>query len=312
MLCMPYDRLRGRDGRASFTLVELVVVVAIGSVFISLGLAAVQRVRAAAQRTGCVTNLREIGLALVQYHEIYQSLPPGVVHPAFPPPLPQLYGPNRDPYPLLNWHGRLLPFIEQNPLWWLTEQAFRIDWYYQQDPPHVGLTTPMPLYVCPTDGFRMWRLPGGEPSPASTSYLGVSGTNDYRHDGLLFLDSHIHLADISDGTSNTLMVGERPPSLEHFYGRWYGSWGPWGMANAYLGVAETDVHEDYFGCPPGPYYYRSDSVNNPCSIFHFWSQHPGGANFLFADGSVRFIGYDAASVMPALATRAGGEAVSPP
>jgi hypothetical protein len=187
--------------------------------------------------------MRQLGLGLHHYHDTFERLPPGVVHPAFPPPFPQLYGRNTDPYPLLNWHARLLPFIEQSSLWQLTEQAFVHDWYQQDDPPHVGLTTPIMLFVCPADGLRIWSVRPGQESPASTSYLGIAGTNENCKDGVLFLDSHIRLADVTDGSSSTLMVGERPPSLEQFYGRWYGSWGPWGMANAFLGVEEDDVHD---------------------------------------------------------------------
>ena len=63
-------------------------------------------------------------------------------------------------------------------------------------------------------------------------------------------------------------------------------------------------------CSPGIYSYGAGNFSNQCDMFHFWSPHPGGANFLFADGSVRFVSYGAAPIMPALASRAGGEAVS--
>jgi prepilin-type processing-associated H-X9-DG protein len=223
-----------------------------------------------------------------------------------------LYGPNIDLYPLLNWHGRLLPYIEQDSLWELTERTYTQDWYLLGSPPHIGLTTLVMLFVCPPDGARSWPAPPPFVSAASTSYLGVSGTSESEHNGVLFLDSHIRFAEIVDGMSTTLMVGEGPPSLKRFYGRWYGGWVPWGMANAYLGVEETDVHNPSLRCPFGPYHFQSDRLDNPCSVYHFWSLHPGGANFLFADGSVHFLSYPAASVLPALATRSGAEVVSPP
>jgi prepilin-type processing-associated H-X9-DG protein len=87
---------------------------------------------------------------------------------------------------------------------------------------------------------------------------------------------------------------------------------PRGMANAYLGVAETDVGSPRSGCLVGPYRFMDGRRDDPCSRYHFWSMHPGGGNFLFADGAVHFLSYSAEPVMPALATRAGGEAVAVP
>lgn len=76
-----------------------------------------------------------------------------------------------------------------------------------------------------------------------------------------------------------------------------------------LAVKTRNRTGDYPDCPSGTYPYSPGRVNNNCDLFHFWSLHPGGANFAFADGSVRFLSYSAASVVPALATRAGGETV---
>lgn len=298
--------------RRGFTLLELVVVIAIIGVLTGLVLAGIQKVRGAALRLRCANNLRQIGLALHRYHDSFGSLPPGVSHPRLLPGIPPLYGRDTDPYPLLNWQGRLLPFIEQEALWQQTVQAYARDPYYIRNPPHVGITTPIPLYVCPTDGRRSRPgLPLDE-SPATTSYLGVSGTNEFRRDGVLYVDSSVRLADIMDGTSHTLVAGERPPSFDLFYGRWYGGWGPWGSANAFLGVREIHIGSSVTGCPAGPYRFGPGRLQDPCSTYHFWSLHSTGANFLIADGSVRFLGYSADPLLPALATRAGGEAVSLP
>ena len=79
-----------------------------------------------------------------------------------------------------------------------------------------------------------------------------------------------------------------------------------------LGVRERNFSADYKSCPPGPYKFAHGEPKNPCDTFHFWSLHPGGANFAFADGSVRFLSYAADSVMSALSTRAGGEVVAVP
>jgi prepilin-type processing-associated H-X9-DG protein len=131
---------------------------------------------------------------------------------------------------------------------------------------------------------------------------------------MLYLDSPTRFADVLDGSSQTLFVGERPPSADGARGRWYGGWGAWGTADSYLGVCETGVFDwvPNSGCPDGPYSFQPDRLDNPCSVFHFWSLHTGGANFLFVDGSVVFLGYSAATVLPALATREGGEVVELP
>jgi prepilin-type processing-associated H-X9-DG protein len=79
-----------------------------------------------------------------------------------------------------------------------------------------------------------------------------------------------------------------------------------------LGARERNFGGTYVsGCPLGPYHFVAGRVDQQCDLFHFWSLHSGGANFLFADGSVHFLSYQADTVLPALATRAGGEVVSP-
>src|SRR5262249_51159207 len=123
------------------------------------------------------------------------------------------------------------------------------------------------------------------------------------------------LADIHDGISNTLLAGERPPSADHNLGWWYAGWGQNrdGSAESVLGVNEMNTYSWTQGrCPPGPYEFQPGAVNNMCDAFHFWSLHSGGANFVLCDGSVHFLTYSAAPVMPALATRAGGEVVTIP
>jgi prepilin-type processing-associated H-X9-DG protein len=109
-----------------------------------------------------------------------------------------------------------------------------------------------------------------------------------------------------------LIVGERPPSADGLLGWWYAGWGQSkdGSAEMVLGAAERNDHPRYDKCPKGPYSFTAPQANNVCDLFHFWSYHRNGANFLFCDGSVHFIPYAAAPIMPALATRAGGEAVS--
>ncbi len=129
------------------------------------------------------------------------------------------------------------------------------------------------------------------------------------------MDSRIRLNDITDGTSSTLVAGERPPSADFWYGWWYAgvAQSGTGSPDMVLGVRELNVNAAFaWFCPPGPYHFQAGSINNQCDVFHFWSPHSGGANFLFADGHVQFLTYSADSILPALATRAGGEAADIP
>jgi prepilin-type processing-associated H-X9-DG protein len=119
--------------------------------------------------------------------------------------------------------------------------------------------------------------------------------------------------DIRDGTANTLMAGERPPSPDYWYGWWYAS-GFAGSGDTTLGVRERNDNHDpgMSQCAAGPYNFRAGLPTDMCDAFHFWSLHSGGANFAFCDGSVRFLSYSVDPIMPALATRAGGETVMIP
>ena len=112
--------------------------------------------------------------------------------------------------------------------------------------------------------------------------------------------------------ANALLVGERPPSANLIFGYSYCGVGnnSDGIGDNVLGVVEYNYGGYGGSCPEGPYKNGPGNPKTQCDAFHFYSQHIGGAHFLFADGSVRFLSYSAVSVMPALATRGGGEVVS--
>lgn len=288
-----------------FTLIELLVVIAIIGILFSLTLAAVQRVRRTAARLQCMNNLREIGLGLTNFHSTYGKLPPGM----------SLELISNQPFVHLSWHARILPFVEQDSLWKATEQAFQTapnD--FTMSPPHP-FPKVVPIYGCPADSRTSYPgMARGKFPAAFTSYLGVSGTRTLRRNGVLYMDSATKFADITDGASNTLMVGERPPSGDLWEGWWYAGFGcdGAGRGDMLLGVRDSGAGctIDLFDCPRKPVGFRPGQIDNNCDALHFWSLHSGGANFVFCDGSVRFLSYSADSILPALATRAGGEPVA--
>ncbi len=171
----------------------------------------------------------------------------------------------------------------------------------------------MRLYFCPADSRPFAGISVVSAGP--TSYLGNEGIDLYARNGVLYIDSQISFADVSDGASNTLAVGERPPSAQGDFGWWYAGEGQAkdGSCDNVLGVRERNDSKYGAGCPPGPYTFRPGRFQNQCDMFHFWSPHTGGgANFLLVDGSVHFLSYSANPILPALATRNGGEATSLP
>jgi prepilin-type N-terminal cleavage/methylation domain-containing protein/prepilin-type processing-associated H-X9-DG protein len=294
-----------------FTLLELLVVIGIVAILLGLLLSAVQRVRETAARTMCQNNLRQIGIGLHLYHDTQGSLPAGVRG-------------IDSRYPFMSWLTEILPYVEQGSLWAQAMRAYSIDPNFNDDPPHP-LATVVPLYACPADA-RSYRVGLSKSGlrVAFTSYLGVEGVNQVRKNGCLFLNSSIRLTDIGDGSSNTLLIGERPPSADGSFGWWYagigqlpptGSTDPLllnGSTAVVLGARERDVYMIQM-CPPSSSIFGPGRFDNQCDMFHFWSPHTGGgANFLFADGSVRFLPYSIAPLMPALASRSGGEVVNLP
>lgn len=287
--------------RPGFTLIELIVTLAIIALLVGLLLPAVQRVREAAARAKCANNLRQIGLALHSYEAAAGNFPTG--HHS-------LTNPEQMPY--TGWSLSTLPYLEQQPLF---DQAVRA--FARQPIPFDTLHLPVfaalvPPFQCPADE-RVSTIHVPERNivaVALTSYVGVTGMMPDATSGVLYNDSRVRMADIRDGTSNTLLVGERPPPGSLRLGWWYAGSGVDAQGSDGIILGVRDTAHPYFSPsgPPGPYGFAAGRLTEEWDAFHFWSLHPGGAHFAFADGSVHFLRYAADAVLPALATRAGGEA----
>ena len=272
---------------------------------------------------------RVLGQRSVCEHDSHDRLPPGNVTAERPTPMAGA-----------SWLVFLLPYVEHDALWREAERAHKAAPIYTTHnrftvPPHTAFAQPVAQFVCPADGRTGGPVysPYAKTEVAFTWYLGVSG-NDTLCEldgipipgqaskcGVFGTGSKFRFADVRDGLSNTLFIGERPPPAENVYGFWYGGF-PWGSyagaLNTAMGITELDGdqynRDTHCIWPYEPdcsftSYYQPGSLRNPESRFHYWSFHPGGANFAFVDGSVRFLTYSARPIMPALASRAGGEVV---
>lgn len=283
-----------------FTLLELIVVLGIIGVLIGLTVAGVQKARAAAGRVACANNLRQIGLALHHAHDAGGQFPPGTK-------------PWDAHYPHASWITRTLPYLDEAPAWADTRADYAVQRVFAGPPVHRNLARPLRTVLCPS-GHKQVGTTDDNVTAAFTYYLGVSGSVGMLSDGVLYRDSTTRFADIADGASNTLLVGERPPTPDNHFGWWYAGVGQTLDGSADFLLAAHDTNRTFRAptCPRGPYAFQSGRPDEMCDAFHFWSPHPGGAHFAFADGSVRFLRYTADDVLPALATRAGGESASAP
>jgi prepilin-type N-terminal cleavage/methylation domain-containing protein/prepilin-type processing-associated H-X9-DG protein len=313
--------------RSAFTLLELVVVIGILGVLAGMILPAIHKGRAAAQRLSCACNLKELGVALQAYHNSQGTFPPGsciggpwpagrhlgYYEPPFGAP-PNPYLRYRYGQQFFTFITRILPALGQEAIY------NQIDWnawpFFQGTPGNYLNAVQLRVLQCPADpnASRLWRR--GSHAAAASSYVGVNGSNQRAFDGILFVNARIPIDDITDGTSNTLIVGERALSPELLWGWWFAEIGEWPWFSApdvNLGVKEIDLNN-----PPQTEYvphdfYRPGSLDDPLyyNRWHNWSRHGGGSNWLLSDGSVRFITYATGrKVLEALATRAGGEALA--
>ncbi len=318
--------------RRGFTLIELLVVIAIIAVLIGLLLPAVQKVREASARAQCSNNLKQLALAAFNYEGSNGRFPSGInavvttksFVNSFPsPPTPGMS---------FNWRIALLPYIEQgnlyNELNLLTITGTNSQYNNCNGPTSVGATVVKTL-VCPSDivppsGLTTFTTGGVTYSLALASYGGNGGSNtgfwenSTPQDGVFAINSTVRILQITDGTSNTILMGERyhyDPTFDAIYPNekisTYGAW-PWANQNS------TEDNLLSAQAPIG-YMVPLGATSDPGFVFEdtrvgaYGSGHSGGgANFVFADGSVHFLAQAVSQpVLLALSTRAGGEVISP-
>jgi prepilin-type N-terminal cleavage/methylation domain-containing protein len=319
-------RDRGPRGGRAFTLIELLVVIAILAILVALLLPAVQAAREAARRVQCRNNLKQVGLALHGYHDVWLGFPPAYL--ARPDS-------GRELGAGWAWGTLILPFLEQRPVY----DAANFDFSYGsadgEDP--VGLLglfvnrtvmrTSVSIFLCPSDRGSEGpiELGGATIAGAPGQYVASAGWVDSSRapaagDGVLYANSRVALGDILDGSSATLMVGERSRSLVD--AAWSGVLGissppppyctkpGWPVQSCvrlmFLVMGRSGPSSDVVsGSTPG-----GNSLNRQAGADGFASLHPGGCQFLLGDGSVRFLKETVAPpVFRALASRAGGEVV---
>jgi prepilin-type N-terminal cleavage/methylation domain-containing protein/prepilin-type processing-associated H-X9-DG protein len=299
--------------RRAFSLIELLLVIAIIAILITLLVPAVQKVRAAAASAHCINNLRQIGVALHSHYDVYRRFPTLIG----PPTPTETHIHDR------GWMYEILSYLEETPL-------------HNEGPADSPLVsaTVVPAFICTADprdnaGGTFEpnaKYPNVNQPGAMTSYLAVLGKNnlvpatashppDDFNNGFLAEQVGRRKDDITDGLSNTLLAGERPPSADLAWGWWAA--GRFDNSLWAIMVSSWYVYHDTNGDSSGTwchdlYHFSQGDLNNYCDVNHFWSFHEGGGNWLLCDGSVRFLSYAAGTkIIPDMATINGAEVIPP-
>jgi prepilin-type N-terminal cleavage/methylation domain-containing protein/prepilin-type processing-associated H-X9-DG protein len=262
--------------RRAFTLIELLVVIAIIAVLVGLLLPAVQKVREAAARLRCKNNLKQIGLALHNYHDRNHALPPGYAT--------QIAPSGAEIGPGWGWAAHLLDDLEQNNV----KRQIDFGMTIGGSAHIVPRTQILKVFLCPSDNDIGTFTTAGVPvQVAPANYVGVFGTNEIEDNpgagnGTFFRNSKVRFGDILDGLSSTYVVGERSSDIA--LATWTGAI-PGAQVPLVRDPAEIEGH---FLLVLG----RGDhQPNHPHShIDDFYSRHAQGLNCLFGDGSVHSIG----------------------
>jgi prepilin-type N-terminal cleavage/methylation domain-containing protein/prepilin-type processing-associated H-X9-DG protein len=340
---------KSRRKRSAFTLIELLVVIAIIGVLIALLLPAVQAAREAARRSQCINNLKQIGVALHNYIDSRLVFPPGYVS-AVDPAITNAC--DQDAENALSvdrgsgwaWGSMILPQMDQGPLY--NSINFNLSVAFAAN--NTSSTTVVSSYLCPSDTgpsvVPVFKDPPDPNNPgafggnaivdtlARANYIGMWGLGELcagsgasgapnvgslgMASGIFFRNSRTSIADVTDGTSQTIAVGERSHNLSYV---------TWTARSIDGWLGKTSLIEggtDRFNPSPEECWTQilgpaglEDGTRTPNDIMahveDYWSRHPGGVNFLFADGSVHFLKESInPKVWQSLSTRSGGEVVS--
>jgi len=293
--------------RRAFTLIELLVVIAIIAILIGLLLPAIQKVREAADRTRCTNNLKQIGLAINNYHNDKGEFPCGMIYTG--DQLQNYVGG-------IPWIRSIFPYLEINK---------KLD-----DNRNFDLGT------CPSDprgdeiiwntsfggsgnGWGLyWYVPLDKNTYGDNKGTIITRTVVSLNGKYVYQGPGVKMDDIMDGASQTTCIGERPPSVDKFWGWWdYPT-----MPDTRTPVRSTSPFYSTSGTTPSQTCtgtFSLASTRSNCPFGSISSFHPGGGNFLFLDGSVRFLDYSVAKLVPgtsppisiieALVTRSGGESI---
>ncbi len=316
-MCLPPSRMR-----SAFTLIEILVVIAIIAILIAILVPAVQKVRDAVARTQCQNNLRQLGMGLHGYHDAFKKFPPGQYNPL---------GRDANPFNRSCWMQPLLPFVDLLPSYELWSQ-----WgvtYATQIPENWNSQA---VFLCPADPTRGKNVTyyhrngggssGGSPQNsqgAHGNYVLCAGNTTFgttggglNLNGLFYPLSTTCLSNISDGSSNTLMGSEiilthDSASRDDLRGRYYNTW-EGNVLFSTLYPPNTLVPDRSSYCvntnPMAPCSSGSDNLVQSARSFH-----GGGVNSLYADGAVRFTSNTInATVYQGLGSRDGSEVVSLP
>jgi len=285
--------MRRTAGLRGFTLIELLVVIAIIAILVSLLLPAVQQAREAARRTQCKNSLKQIGLAMHNYHDSHTTFPPGWVDQ------------NASTSANWGWACYLLPMLEQGNMYRsLAIGNDSLGATLDDVTRFRFLTTPMPMFRCPSDTapeintqHTVVSATGQLQAITTSNYVGANGGGDWTYDvdlaGTFGRNSKTRIRDFADGTSNTIVVGERAWVLPN---------GTNGVDNCRAAVVfgvsadqSAGTHTQRHVLAKGLFGINqtgNDTTVNPvielCAR-SFSSGHIGGAQFLMGDGSVRFI-----------------------
>jgi prepilin-type processing-associated H-X9-DG protein len=295
------------------SLIELLVVLAVIGLIISLLLPAVQQVRARSDRLLCQSRQRQIGVAM---HHCQADT--GAMCPV---PLRQTAYSAIPSYPniivdKISWMARLLPYVEGDSVHKSILSSFALSPNPLHDPPHAAKSTVIKTYTCSSDA----RI--SEPFPdyrgevfAYTSFIGIDAVLSQEGKVLtgFFGMSKYDINRVRDGTSNTLLISERPPSTPAVGGWWY----PGYNYDGYCRGPNTIMHLGSLSYTNPPcdncilprHGIGPGRIDNICDRYHLWSLHGNGINILFVDGSVRYMSYKANTIVDKIVSVDNGEIV---